>query len=144
MWINLWKPRLIGICRVNSVGGNASTLIVVGIPKKLAKSPDCPTHHVDVSKIMVPPNHPFVHRVSIIFTIHFGIPYFWKHPCVDSGSRIKFGFRVTCMSLCCGRCFLPLPVWPRLDGPSGEIPYWSWQTQRNGMWMSNQLTCLKR
>ena len=32
-------------------------------------------------KIMVPPNHPFVHRIgTIIFTIHFGgkIPLFWK------------------------------------------------------------------
>ncbi len=34
-----------------------------------------------------PPNHPFVHRVgTIIFTIHFGYPYFWKHPCPDTYS----------------------------------------------------------
>ena len=28
-----------------------------------------------------PPNHPFLIGFSIIFTFHFGVPLFWKHPC---------------------------------------------------------------
>ena len=45
------------------------------------------------------------------------------HHVWSSGSRItRFFFRATCMSLWCGRCFLPLPVWPRLAGPNAEIP----------------------
>ena len=61
---------------MNSAGGNESTLIVVGIPKKLAKSPDCPTHHVDVSKNNGTPKSSILIGFSIINHPFWDAPIF--------------------------------------------------------------------
>ena len=47
-------------------------------------------------KIMVPPNHPFVHRVFHYFHHPFWgfSPYFWKHPVEDSNSAGSWGPKI--------------------------------------------------
>jgi len=42
-------------------------------------------------KIGVPPNHPFLIRFSIIFTIHFGVPLFSETGHQQTGHQLLHG-----------------------------------------------------